>query len=608
MKTKFGAVSLVALSLLVAWPVVSHAQTNNENSKNNVVPQSIPRAIQAMLDDPRKPPELSDDELRERIQLARTGLKLPGVPEKTLELLEKKRKFARAELDRRATAAVEEQPAPAPKRARQAEQTAEQTPGDDEPVPPKRVRQAEQAPETPVAVAPDSAEAMLNDGRPRERIPTPELSARTKRAFTMARDGNLPQGVRDKLVAMSRADRAELIRRQQQDEDGPSDEAAPQPRARAEQPAEPDVIVEAAPAPAPQPARLNPTEQEARQFLANSQRVDNLDDDRLRKRLNRMRGFLSSGQLQPATVEALRQRLVLERDTLRQRSGRGDVAATKPEQTRDKKKSNTNVEISIVLGDRRRSEDLTEMELQRRIEVYRDVERSQDYSSYDEDDRVFWRETMSRDRDLLRRRLLAERKERARQIAEAEDNGTLQRDIVIEARPRVTLNPSEDIYVAEADEDEIEDILVAAPREKIDRRYTVDEVSNDPRLRRAVPRLEIDTIRFGFGEAIVREEEVGKLDDVGSAMERILARYPNEVFLIEGHTDAVGSDVSNLGLSRARAEAVKRALATYYDIPAGNLRTVGLGERFLRIPTPFAEAENRRVSISRITNFVSQAE
>jgi outer membrane protein OmpA-like peptidoglycan-associated protein len=82
-------------------------------------------------------------------------------------------------------------------------------------------------------------------------------------------------------------------------------------------------------------------------------------------------------------------------------------------------------------------------------------------------------------------------------------------------------------------------------------------------------------------------------------------KYPNEIFMIEGHTDAPGSNIYNAKLSKLRAEAIKKALVAYYVIPARNLRTVGLGERFLKIPTAEAESENRRVSISRITNLLS---
>jgi outer membrane protein OmpA-like peptidoglycan-associated protein len=68
----------------------------------------------------------------------------------------------------------------------------------------------------------------------------------------------------------------------------------------------------------------------------------------------------------------------------------------------------------------------------------------------------------------------------------------------------------------------------------------------------------------------------------------------------------VGSDAANLALSRQRAQAVKEALTTYYVIPAENLKTAGLGERYLKIPTQQPEAENRRVSLARITALVGR--
>ncbi|MEP6827942.1 MAG: OmpA family protein, partial [Aestuariivirga sp.] len=89
---------------------------------------------------------------------------------------------------------------------------------------------------------------------------------------------------------------------------------------------------------------------------------------------------------------------------------------------------------------------------------------------------------------------------------------------------------------------------------------------------------------------------------------RIVKKYPKEVFLIEGHTDAAGSDEYNLNLSELRAESVKNMMTTYYVIPAENLRTVGLGERFLKIPTSDPEPENRRVSVARITPLLAQGQ
>ena len=82
-------------------------------------------------------------------------------------------------------------------------------------------------------------------------------------------------------------------------------------------------------------------------------------------------------------------------------------------------------------------------------------------------------------------------------------------------------------------------------------------------------------MRFGFNEAFVRAEEVEKLDRIAEVMERSW-QHPGEVFMIEGHTDAVGSDACNLKLSRERAAAVKKALTTYYVIPPENLQGRGL--------------------------------
>jgi outer membrane protein OmpA-like peptidoglycan-associated protein len=38
------------------------------------------------------------------------------------------------------------------------------------------------------------------------------------------------------------------------------------------------------------------------------------------------------------------------------------------------------------------------------------------------------------------------------------------------------------------------------------------------------------------------------------------------------------------------------------------LKTLGYGERYLKIPTADAEAENRRVSVSRATSVIGEAE
>jgi OmpA-OmpF porin, OOP family len=65
--------------------------------------------------------------------------------------------------------------------------------------------------------------------------------------------------------------------------------------------------------------------------------------------------------------------------------------------------------------------------------------------------------------------------------------------------------------------------------------------------------------------------------------------------LIQGHTDAAGSDQYNELLSQRRAFAVKRYLVSAQGIDPSRLRAVGLGE-YQPLPgsDPYG-AENRRV-------------
>jgi outer membrane protein OmpA-like peptidoglycan-associated protein len=142
--------------------------------------------------------------------------------------------------------------------------------------------------------------------------------------------------------------------------------------------------------------------------------------------------------------------------------------------------------------------------------------------------------------------------------------------------------------------------------ERIERRYTLDQVRQTQNLRERVRRVDVDTVTFESGSWNLSEGQIGALTGVAQAIRNALSRNPNEIFLIEGHTDAVGSDVDNLTLSDRRAETVAMILSERFQIPAENLTTQGYGEQYLKINTQEAERENRRVAIRRITPLLQQ--
>lgn len=138
------------------------------------------------------------------------------------------------------------------------------------------------------------------------------------------------------------------------------------------------------------------------------------------------------------------------------------------------------------------------------------------------------------------------------------------------------------------------------PRDRVDMR----EFKRRPELRRMAPSIDIQSINFAFGSADIPPSEYGKVREIGSALERILRRRPGSVFLIEGHTDAIGSDASNLALSEERAASLKRLLVRQFRISPRALDTVGYGEAYLLINTQREEWRNRRVTLRRIDEFV----
>ncbi|MDX3977486.1 OmpA family protein [Shinella sp.] len=170
---------------------------------------------------------------------------------------------------------------------------------------------------------------------------------------------------------------------------------------------------------------------------------------------------------------------------------------------------------------------------------------------------------------------------------------------------RLTIPVDEYIIDTSAEDDtDYRAFLDRPPVEPVERVYTLDEVKYSARIRDKVRRIDLDTITFATGSADISMNQASTLKRVADAMNEILDKDPGETFLIEGHTDAVGSDESNLVLSDERAEAVANILTDVYDIAPENLATQGYGERFLKIDTDAAEQLNRRVTIRRVTPLV----
>jgi len=159
-------------------------------------------------------------------------------------------------------------------------------------------------------------------------------------------------------------------------------------------------------------------------------------------------------------------------------------------------------------------------------------------------------------------------------------------------------------YIVSADEappEMIYDTLMAAPVERIDRRYTLDEIRYSPTVRQRMPSIDVNTINFVTGSWEIPPDQAAKLQVIADGLNRAIQQNPRAVFLIEGHTDAVGNDVDNLSLSDRRAESAATLLTQQFNVPAENLTSQGYGEQYLKEPIDGPSAINRRVTIRNIT-------
>ncbi|MAS03805.1 MAG: flagellar motor protein MotB [Ahrensia sp.] len=174
--------------------------------------------------------------------------------------------------------------------------------------------------------------------------------------------------------------------------------------------------------------------------------------------------------------------------------------------------------------------------------------------------------------------------------------------------PPIRVDIPRDSYIVparRASRQVIYETITAPPVERVEQNYTLRDVRENERIRAKVRRVDLDTITFETGSAVVRQSQVPLLEDMAAAVRELIDQDPSAVVLVEGHTDAVGSETYNLALSDRRAETVAAILVDSYGIPPENLVTQGYGEQYLKVDTEQAEAQNRRATIRNITPLLS---
>ena len=163
-------------------------------------------------------------------------------------------------------------------------------------------------------------------------------------------------------------------------------------------------------------------------------------------------------------------------------------------------------------------------------------------------------------------------------------------------------------FAADAnDRDALAAALANLDPDRTAQRFSLRQIRDIREVRELAPQIDLNAITFASGSAAVKPDQAAKLSALGRAMTALIEQNPGEIFLIEGHTDAVGKAAYNLALSDRRAESVALVLTEYFGVPPENLVVQGYGEAYLKIRTLEDEQLNRRVAVRRITDLMRVA-
>ena len=108
------------------------------------------------------------------------------------------------------------------------------------------------------------------------------------------------------------------------------------------------------------------------------------------------------------------------------------------------------------------------------------------------------------------------------------------------------------------------------------------------------PKIDLE-ITFDYNSADISTTSLASVQALGKALST--PNLKGSTFVVAGHTDAVGGEEYNQGLSERRADTIKRYLTEKYGVASADLVTVGYGKSKPNDPSAPTDAINRRVQV-----------
>ena len=136
--------------------------------------------------------------------------------------------------------------------------------------------------------------------------------------------------------------------------------------------------------------------------------------------------------------------------------------------------------------------------------------------------------------------------------------------------------------------------FVQTLRNRKTRSLSMNEREEIAEIASTKPNIDLD-IQFDYNSADISKSSLPAAQELGKALSN--PDLKGSTFMVAGHTDAVGGEEYNQGLSERRADSIKRCLTDKYGIASADLVTVGYGKSKPKDPNAPLDPVNRRVQV-----------
>ena len=131
-------------------------------------------------------------------------------------------------------------------------------------------------------------------------------------------------------------------------------------------------------------------------------------------------------------------------------------------------------------------------------------------------------------------------------------------------------------------------------RNRKTRSLSLSEREEIAQIASSKPKIDLE-IRFDYNSAEIAKTSVQAVQELGKALSDPTLK--GSTFVVAGHTDAIGSEEYNQGLSERRADTIKRYLTEKFGINGSDLVTVGYGKTKPKDANAPMDPTNRRVQV-----------